>query len=210
MLIIRHYKLVPPYDNYELLTGSLLDGLAINAVSPDIQTLPKNLPFDDETEDYIRSAELMICSEAARTFQTCLGVQKRLGMQGHIVQTPLFNEINFLPTGLVDQVHTNPLSAARSNIFPAILQGAAETENKHILKTRMDDILDYFFGKNIVAFSHGFLIRLLKSYIRNGYDIDRALQQAEFVPPVGYLEPFMINKQQRFQTDPLLSISPSP
>lgn len=185
MLLIRHNRIQPPYDDYQALSIEQLDDLATNRVSPDIAALPANLPVD---EGMLKAVDYFVCSQSGRTLQTCEALRRRFALSQPVERDACLNELFFVPSQLRRDVSENPLTAVRRYLYPAIAGGSPAVESAAQLKARMDELLARYADKSVLLFSHGFFMRLLQSYVAAGRDMARALHEIEKFPAVGYLE----------------------
>lgn len=186
MIIIRHNKLKPPFDDYIKLDLFQLDQLATDRISPDIQGLPDSMDID-LFRGILSGCDKIFCSSSSRTQQTCYEVQKLCGLNKSFQQSDLLNEIFFSPLPILKEA-VNPLQHVRDNLYSWIREGNPNAEAKSVLHDRIRKITTEFMSEGVVCFSHGFLIRLLKAYIESNMDFELALKFVDSVKPVDYLE----------------------
>jgi broad specificity phosphatase PhoE len=188
MYIIRHNYLMPPYDNYEKLSLNELDDLATHKINPPIQK-----PIKPEIEKLIRKINFagidnVYCSEAIRTQETYKSLQDHFPIKPHAIIEKDLNEIFFSPLLLIDSYDDQPLQAVRKDLYSWILNKRTGVEDYNSLKKRIDNICNHYATKDVICFSHGFLIRLLKSYKLQNFNFDLALEKIELIPAVPYLD----------------------
>ncbi len=188
MLFIRHNKLVPPFHDYSTLTLEQLDQLATGEISPDIQALTENLPFTPTVLGRLKDADFFICSSSLRTQQTCRAIAKNLNISKDFQIDKNLNEIFFRPSQMSKEQDEAPLTIVRKNLYGSILSKKPCVETMDSLQERIDAVMEEYQGKNVVFFTHGFLIRLIKSYSRQKQDMKNALLFIDDIAPVEYLE----------------------
>lgn len=188
MIIIRHNCLLPPYNDYTALSVDMLDDLACDVVSPNIDELPATIKWGEEIFDYFIKAENFYCSEALRTRSTGELLMQRFGISKNIMEDKSLNEIYFVPSKLISSASENPLEAVRKKLYQSILNGKEGVENIKKLTDRAESILKEHSGTNCVLFSHGFFMRFFDSYCSNGKNAQRALENIQESLFVDYLE----------------------
>ncbi len=185
MHLVRHNRLAAPYHDYARLSVAEMDALAQGLVSPDIQQLPATLPFDMEA---LKAALFFVCSPSSRTQQTCEAVRARFGLTQPVRIDSDISEITFMPSLMKRETGDNVLETVRKNLYTGILSRAPGVEDVEILRARISRIDAAYRHENCVLFTHGFLIRLLKSRAKQGGSLDAGLRGIASVQPVEYLE----------------------
>lgn len=184
MLLVRHNKLRAPYHDYSRLDLNQLQGLASGKISPDIATLPDELPLPVE---HLHRAERFICSTSKRTRQTCLALCDRLRLTQPLHIDGALNEIFFDPAKMLDHPDENPLEAVRKKLYSAIIRNDGSAEPPAELEKRINKIMRAYAGQPVVLFSHGFLIRLIDAYLHTQGHMAQALELAATLPGIDYL-----------------------
>lgn len=196
MLMIRHNRLLPPYDDYRALNVTQLDDLALHRVSPDIAALPADFSFTETMRARLTGAEYLVCSSAPRTHQTSRAMASLLGIAPDVRVDPLLDEIVFLPSALMETPEENPLDAVRERLYAASLGGRRGAESADSLDRRLSGILDRYHDAPAVLFSHGFLMRLMESYVVQGCNIGLALREAGKMRRIEYLDAIDIHLER--------------
>jgi broad specificity phosphatase PhoE len=187
MIIIRHNTLKPPYDDYTKLSLQQMDQLATHQVSPPIQDIPSTLIMD-RFAPLFTTGRSVWCSDSLRTSQTYLAISQVLNNQNSHRIEPNLNEITFSPLALMDDPSQNPLQAIRNHLYDWIAQRRAGIEDYDLLQKRMDHVLDHYQNTDAICFSHGFFIRLLIAYVQSNRNMDKALEYAQGLQPIDYLQ----------------------
>lgn len=187
MIIIRHNKLAPPYDDYSRLDIREMDMLATHKVSPDIQTIENKVIYE-KFSGIITGHQQIYCSPSARAVQTCSRILDVLMVKTGYKTDDNLKEIFFSPLELLNDSSQNPLEAIRQDLYNWVIEGRDGVESYRSLKSRLDAVLDLYGDKDCICFSHGFFIRLLVAYKHSRGDLKQALQRAASVAPVNYLE----------------------
>ena len=188
MYLVRHNRLKAPYNDYTKLNLQQLDDLAIDRISPDIQPMDSNFIIE-EFSSIIESVDHVYSSNSKRAQQTCSSVLSTCSKSIEVKIEPLLKEIYFSPIALLGHDHKkNPLQSIRDHLYSAIKQRRNGVENYESLKKRVEQIIEHFLNKDVLCFSHGFLIRLLISYQKNNFNFDDALDNIKDIAPVDYLD----------------------
>ena len=188
MYLVRHNRLKSPYDDYTKLNLQQSDDLAVDRVSPDVQPLDSGLIIE-RFSSLTKSVDHVYSSDSKRAQQTCSAVLTICSKNIEVKTEPLLKEIYFSPIALLGHDHKqNPLQSIRGHLYSAIKQRKNGVESYELLKKRVEQVVEQYLNKNVLCFSHGFLIRLLISYQKNNFNFDDALDNVKDVAPVDYLE----------------------
>jgi broad specificity phosphatase PhoE len=187
MYFVRHNRLVAPYEDYAKLSLEQLDDLATERISPDIQAIDDNIARS-KFQSIINKAEVVWCSPSIRAQQTCQSTLKSCEVDKPCQVDEVLKEIYFSPKVLVkNNPQVNLLQSVRDQLYTAILEGQEGVEDYDELKARIQMIEEKYSDKKAVCFTHGFLMRLLVSYYRNGYNFDLALKNITEISVIDYL-----------------------
>ncbi len=192
LIMIRHNSLVEPFNDYGKLSVEDLDRLSTCEVSPNIANI-NEVPScygDNDIRD-IKNCERFICSKIKRTKESCLAIQKLLQIDKEIIEDEDLNEIYFIASRLIINNTNEPLVEVRNNFYKDLFLNNGALEDIRGLLERCDRVIDKYSDKNVICFSHGFLIRFMNAYKISGYNKLGWIDFIDETNPVGYLE---INK----------------
>ena len=192
MLLIRHNRLVAPFHDYSSLSVEEMDQLATGEVSPDIQPL-NDASLKKENLSLLKGADFFVCSESSRTQQTCSAIMGIIDIQKDVCVDSNLNEVFFRPSRMKRKPNEPILETVRSQLYASILSNDPYVEPIATLQTRIESIVSLYQSKNVVLFTHGFLMRLVKSYSLHGQNMRHALQGINTVPAVDHLEFVAVN-----------------
>lgn len=194
MLLMRHNRLAPPYDDYSQLSFGELEKLATKAISPSTQSFSIN-DIKDRDLEYIRAADKLIISESSRSRETCQEICSLCSIDKTIEIDGRINEIYFEPSQMDKGRYQSPLETVRDNLFELIRLDHEAVEAKSDLLYRIEKIYKEYRGKAVVLFSHGFLINLIDAYaesVERNRSFDHALMIASKKKPIKYLQSVLI------------------
>jgi len=187
MVLIRHNKLKPPFDNYEELSLSEPDALAEGRVNPNIQDITSLDAAAPQIIEALRNAKRVVCSESIRTQQTAQQLMNLIGIQHNIEIDARLNEIVFTPSKMLPFNTEEPLKEIRTGLYRHIQEGGGYADSKEVLEEKFLELLKEYNNSNTACFSHGFLMRLLVSYVKQGVDMDKALKGVYEEASIKYL-----------------------
>lgn len=189
LTIIRHNNLENPYKDYKGLSVDVLDDLSTGRLSPSIEKLEK-IPscYSNNDIDELKNCERFICSKIRRTKDSCLALQNLLQINKEITEDELLNEVYFSTKKLIKNPNNNPLLEIRENFYKDLYLNTGAVEDIENLLDRCDEMLEKYRSKNVVCFSHGFLIRFLNAYKLSGFDRKKWIDYIDETDPVDYLE----------------------
>ncbi len=170
---VRHGALESPYDLYSNLSLTQLDALATQRVDPSIDQ-EKTYVTSRLSRTVRESDSLNIyCATSRRARQTGSSILMQAGVGAKKVSTKLLNEISFEPSKLVTKTEYNEFGMAmiRSRLFEAILKDSVFSEGIESIYSRikkLDQLLGNADAKCVVCVTHGFLMRFLELYFKEG------------------------------------------
>lgn len=179
---IRHASLKEPFDNYDKLSFSEINGLATGEIDPDISTQARqNIEETLSNLNSVAKNSVIFYASSRRAKQTAKIVQdlikKKLKTKIKLVELSELNEIFFEPQKMISlkQYEEQGLSAIRNSMFKhlsaeKLIKGVEnidnvlqriEALNKRLLKAEKK-------FDSVICVTHGFLMRVLQLYFLYG------------------------------------------
>lgn len=187
---MRHGQLLPPYDSYEKLSLSELEGLASGSLDPDVDQgfVRHGLKEMDEWRTSIKDSQVVLCGQARRAQQTCSLMMEWAGIDLSPMVDHRINEIAFSPIALCGDSTEVPLSVLRKRLDDAIETGHAGVEKRGSIIARVQDVLEEYKGKRILCVSHGFLMKFIMAHLHTefGFSLPESCAPSA-AAPVPYL-----------------------
>lgn len=184
---LRHGKLLPPFDNYDVLSLSQLSALSLQTVDPpvDLALLDSLIPFDSLLPEY----QAIFHSPSLRARQTAQYVADKkkipLCTESKEIREILFDPADFVTEKIYADVG---LQSVRDGLFAA-LENNTNMETVLMIEKR----LQRFFAElqqsgysSVLVVTHGFLLRIIELLTLKKYKKATAFSAADLASVTNY------------------------
>lgn len=164
LILIRHQKLLPPYDDYSKLDLETIDALATYKIDPQIQKIEKSKII--KYKKFFDASEKIFSSNSKRCIETTRKILKILNLEKEIIIDNRLREIYFSPKLMIKNLNKkNPLELIRERLYFNSYYNHCSTESLKKINKRIEDFLEDIKNYNLViGIIHEFLMRIFYFY----------------------------------------------
>jgi len=203
----RHYELEERHEDASFYE---LDRRACCKTNPTMLPITMDVLLEctsQEELEAIKKADLFIHSSIERTKLTAEAHRTLLELETPLVEDPVLNELRFRPLFMKPLLRDDemPFQTVVRELYPQAMRvnGLEEYERPEGVDSfeeiynQIEDILEKYSEMNVICFSHGFLMRVMRAYLLSSnkdiYDVYNKTKMS-ISPRVGYLEMIYVQK----------------
>lgn len=182
LTIVRHSRLEPPYDNYDLLDYKTICRLATGEIDPGINKASSKLIEDCAMLE--ARFDVIYCSNSNRAIATAGLIKKIKSLSCDIRELEQLREINFDVNKLVSpKVYSaSGLNSIRKTLYQTVIASGQGVEKMALVQARLlqlEKIIINEQRKNILMISHGFFMRFMYFFLLNKKDFVNSVLTSE-------------------------------